>query len=840
MRGRRSIVAGTLPGVLASLVIPGGLAASLFGCMPRPSVPVAAVAIPASVRSPTPPRADERSIRPYTSIITRDAKTRRGMFITHRVGDKLYFEIPKRELDVDMLIVGRYARASANSWSSFGGDEFVERTVRWDKVGHRILLRATSYTATADSTLPVYRAVQAGNFEPIIASFDVMTYGPDSAAVIDATRLFTTGVPELTAMRGGVDATRSYVDRVASFPANVEIEAVQTGSADRVQLPNGTAIMQGSVRSVLAHWSMIHLPDKPLTPRTYDERMGYFTVSRNDFGAPTGSIEQQYITRWRLEKKDPSAAVSEPVKPIVYYIDPATPDEWKPWIRKAILDWQPAFEAAGFKNAIVAADAPQNDPDWSPEDVRYTMIRWLPSLEENAQGPHIADPRTGEILNGSIRVFHNIMKLQRDWYFMQAGPLDPRAQRWPMPDSLMGRLLQYVVSHEIGHTLGLRHNQLGSSLYPADSLRSKRWLHTMGHSPSIMDYARFNYVAQPEDNIPPEDLLPRIGPYDHFAIQWGYTPIPAARTSDDETGTLNRWLAAQDTVTWLRFAERNYQGGDYGTMTEVIGDENPVFAARMGLKNLERVFKMLPQVAATDSTSRADAVGLYYRAVQQWQTEIMAVVSVLGGSTIHPKSGYQPGPVFQPIPRERQVAAMKFLAENVFVTPPYLLDTPFSRRIEAGGVTDRITSMQSSVLASLLSDGRVSRIVEYSTASDLPTKESYRLSEYLRDIRRAIWSELRDRRVTITQTRKRLQGVYVDLLDGNINVRPSMFYSSEGYPGYWRLPQGPADIRSLMRVEMETLQKDVASALHRTRDPETRAYLRTVQIDIKRALDPKS
>jgi hypothetical protein len=278
-----------------------------------------------------------------------------------------------------------------------------------------------------------------------------------------------------------------------------------------------------------------------MMPRRFDERVGFFSISQVDFGTTEQrSADRSYITRYRLEKKDPSAALSEPVKPIVYYVDPATPEQWKPWVRKAILDWQPAFEAAGFKNAIIAMDPPVNDPDWSPEDVRHTVIRWLPSTVENAQGPHVSDPRTGEILNGSVRMFHNVLNLQRDWYFTQASPLDPRARTLPFPDSLMGRLLEFVVAHEIGHTLGLRHDQIGSSTYPADSVRSASWVARMGHSPSIMDYSRFNYVAQPEDNIPIADIVPGIGPYDKFAIMWGYTPLPNARSSDQERPTLVR------------------------------------------------------------------------------------------------------------------------------------------------------------------------------------------------------------------------------------------------------------------------------------------------------------
>jgi hypothetical protein len=251
-----------------------------------------------------------------------------------------------------------------------------------------------------------------------------------------------------------------------------------------------------------------------------------------------------------------------PKKPITYYVDRDTPEWLKKYVRAGIVEWQVAFEAAGFKEGIVAADPPsaQQDPDWSPEDIRHTVVRWLPSTTENAQGPHISDPRTGEILNGSVRMFHNIMNLQRLWHFTQASPLDPRARKLPMPDSLMGRLVQFVVAHEVGHTLGLQHDQIGNSLYPVDSLRSRTWLTKMGHSPSIMDYSRFNYVAQPEDNIPVNLLIPTVGPYDKYAIVWGYKPIPNAKTPDAELAVLEQWARMQDSIPWYRFSANNAYG----------------------------------------------------------------------------------------------------------------------------------------------------------------------------------------------------------------------------------------------------------------------------------------
>jgi hypothetical protein len=400
------------------------------------------------------------SPRPYARVITRDARTRTGMFKTHIVGDRLYFEIPAKELNKDMLLVGRYTRAAAfdpneprtgGGFPSYVGDQFAERTLRWNRQGNRVILRSPSFAITADTGLSVYRAVEASNYPPIIATFNVEAYGPDSAAVIDVTRLFTTSIPEIAAIRGNIDQQRSFVERAIAFPDNVEVEATQTGvPAPAGGQGGGTPGAQGQPRpaqSVLAHWSIVRLPENPMMPRRFDERVGFFSIRVVDFGTPEHrSATRRYITKYRLECSERRAGdLCYPKKPIVYYIDPATPEQWKPYVRQAVLDWQPAFEMAGFKDAIIPMDPPANDPDWSPEDVRHTVIRWLPSTIENAVGPHVHDPRTGEILNGSVRMFHNILNLQRAWYFSQAAAIDPRARRLPMPDSLMGKLLQFVV-----------------------------------------------------------------------------------------------------------------------------------------------------------------------------------------------------------------------------------------------------------------------------------------------------------------------------------------------------------------------------------------------------------
>ncbi len=533
--------------------------------------PKAAPAAAPAPRPEPPGRPPEGEPKPYDKVVTPEHKTQQGLFLVHSLKGKHLFEIPKARLGKDLLLVVQIQKGPADQ--GYPGQGVEDLVVRWELKEQKVLLRAVSFANVADPSNPVSRAVEAMNTAPILMAFNVEAFAKDGSPVVDATRFFTSDVNEIPVKKRvqgiSLDATRTFLDKVRAFPENVNVVATQTFLPKPATPPPGIPpqfldmLPSPPSRTTVVHYSFVKLPDVPMMGRLADERVGYFTHDHVDYGRNDHEVlTRRFIARFRLEKKDPSAAKSEPVKPIIFYVDPATPAKWVPYIKTGIEAWKPAFEAAGFLNAIQAKEAPKDDPEWSADDARYSVIRWVPSTTANAMGPHVSDPRSGEILEADVEIYHNVQQLARDWYWTQVAPLDPRCADLPIPDAVMGDILAYIVTHEVGHSMGLPHNFKASGTYTLEQIRNRDWVKQNSHVPTLMDYARFNYVAQPEDRIDPKDLIPKIGPYDVFSIQWGYQPVPGAKTPDGEKPTLEAWCRVQEKTRWLRFSSAGRRGAE--------------------------------------------------------------------------------------------------------------------------------------------------------------------------------------------------------------------------------------------------------------------------------------
>jgi len=784
-------------------------------------------------------------IQAFDSLISQPAMVDSGLFHVYQVEDKFYFEIPDSLLEQEILIVSRMS--GTVDGLTFGGAGMKSRdqqVIRWQRLRDMVMLRSVSYQNVASLDQPIYQSVKNNNFEPVIMAFPIKALGRDSnSVVIEVNDLFTDDVPLIGALNDGqrkrfkvkgLDGKRSFIQHVHAYPENVEVRHVLTYKAD--ELPSGSP---AEALSVEMNQSMILLPRDPMMPRMYDDRVGYFSIEQYDYGLDEQkAAERRYITRWRLEPKDPEAfargELVEPIDPIVYYLDPATPEKWRPYLKQGIEDWQVAFEAAGFKKAIIAMDPPsaEEDPEWSPEDVRFSVIRYITTPIQNAQGPHVHDPRTGEILESDIMWYHNVMNLLRNWYFIQTAAVNPAARKTKFDDEVMGELIRFVAAHEVGHTLGLPHNMGASHAYPVDSLRSATFTAQMGTAPSIMDYARFNYVAQPEDEG--VNLIPGIGVYDKWSIKWGYRPIPEANSPEEAKKVLDEWVLEHAGDSLYFYGRQMSNPMDPRSQTEALGDD-AMKASDYGIANLQVILDNLIEWTAEDGKSYDDLEELYGQILGQYNRYMGHVTSNVGGVYITPKTYDQAGPVYEHVPADIQRRAVSFLNQELFATPTWLVEADVLGRIEPAGMLERLRRYQVRNLERMLEPGRLARILENEA---LNGADAYGMNQLMADLRLGLFAELVARR-NIDPYRRNLQRAYLEhlhhLMTEEQETVPAEY---RRWVGFTSIDVSQSDIRAVVRSEVMAIQELTEVALKKGKlDDRSEAHLEDLLMRIEMMLD---
>ncbi|MBS4065332.1 MAG: zinc-dependent metalloprotease [Chitinophagaceae bacterium] len=804
--------------------------------------------------------------RPYKEVITDKARTDEGMFKVHRVDDKWYFEIPDSLLNRDILIVSRLSKSAAglsNGFSGYAGDIINNNVIRFDKgPNNRVFLRRISFDQRASNQDGMYKAVLNSTTQPIMQAFAISAFGKDSvtntnSTVIDMTDyingdndvlFFNPGVKSGLQI-GAYQTDRSYVQTIKSYPINIEIKTVKTynrgaSTGQFGAAPSPFAPPSSGAYTVELNSSILLLPKTPAKARYFDPRVGFFARGYTDFDAnPQGVKSIAMAVRWKLEPKEEDiekymrGELVEPKNPIIYYIDPATPKKWVPYLIQGVNDWQVAFEKAGFKNAIIGkvAPTPQEDSTWSLEDARFSAIVYKPSETQNASGPNVHDPRSGQILESHINWYHNVMQLLRNWYMIQASPNDKGAQKMIFDDELMGQLIRFVSSHEVGHTIGLRHNFGSSSTVPVDSLRNKAWVEANGHTPSIMDYARFNYVAQPEDNISQSGLFPRIGDYDKWAIEWGYKWLPQYKTAQEEVAYLQQ-LTTQRLKNKRLWFGTEINPDDPRSQNEDLGND-AMKAGMYGIKNLQRIVPNLLTWTKQPNETYEGLDEIYSQVVGQFGRYMGHVAKNVGGIYETPKMVEQEGAVYEFTPKSVQKDAVNFLGQQLFATPTWLINNEIFSR----------TGDNPQTIIGVRQENILNRLVSSSTMTKLFAMEStlgnnaYKATDLMDDLRRSIFSELTTRKVTDVY-RRNLQKMFVERI---ITLLPggSSPLTVGGFGITFQISPSlnikNTDAYSILKGTLRTLRNDIRTAIPLTTDAMTKLHLQDLNDRITAILEPK-
>jgi hypothetical protein len=784
--------------------------------------------------------------RNFADVITRDAITDKGLFNVHKVADRYYFEIPDSLLRRDFLWITRYAAIPAGFGGGYinAGSSVNEQLVVWEKADNRILLRGKSTASFSADSLPINISVQANNYMPVLFSFDVAALNREAGtSVIDVTRLFLTDVKAISGLPGSLrttyrvsrlDEARSAISSMKSFPLNVEVR--QDLSYDAAEPPSQAN--SGTI-SVLMNQSIVLLPKVPMQSRINDHRVGYFNIRRIDYGSEAYKADEvSYIRRWRLEPKDVEAyrrgELVEPVKPIVYYLDPATPAKLRPYIRAGVEAWQKVFETAGFKNAILAKDPPTaaEDPDFNPEDVRYSVIRYVASTTRNAVGPSVSDPRSGEIIESDIIWYHNHLRSYRNRYLLETGAANERARSLNTPMEELGEMMKYVITHEIGHALGLPHNMKASAAYPVDSLRSAAFTARNGIAATIMDYARYNYVAQPGDKG--VRFVRQLGPYDHYAINWGYRYLPDAQSAADEVPTLSKWIEEKGGNPVYRFGSG--ESFDPESQTEDIGND-PVKASTYAVQNLKAVAPKLYAWTAGETNNYEDLEELYGELTATFSRYIGHVVTNIGGITNDRKRPAQQGNVFTPVPAPVQKASMQWLLTHAFSSPTWLNQSKIVENIHHANHVEEIRALQVRHLNALLSPDRMARLMENEIR-----KVDYNAYDMVNQLQQDIWKELTTGS-KIDIYRRNLQKAYIERLGQLLAPPPAgptagTAAASQRSASATPFNLSQSDIRSIARAQLVKLSQQLKAAAPRHSNDLTRFHIDDAVARIQTILNP--
>ncbi len=782
-------------------------------------------------------------------ILTDDTLSQNGLFTVHQVGSKYYFEIQDSLLNREILVVTRFIKTPSGA-RNYGGEKISENTILFEKgPADQLFLRIATLVSAADEEDAISKAVNNSNITPILEAFDIEAFDKKKNTYLIQVTDFLNSENPLLALSSskkdayrllGLEKDKSYINEINSYQQNTEIKTVKTykakSSKDKLRKELPAAVLAGVVTLEINN-SFILLPKEPMKKRYFDSRVGYFASSYIEYGDNQQQVSKNaYIHRWRLEpnKEDVDkwkrGELVEPKKPIVYYIDPATPKKWRPYLIQGINDWQVAFEQAGFKNAIIGKEWPENDASMSLEDSRFSVLRYFASPSKNAYGPNIVDPRSGEILESHIGWYHNLMNLLHSWYMVQAGAVDQRAQQMQFDTALMGDLIRFVSSHEVGHTLGLRHNMGASSATPVSKLRDADWLEKNGHTSSIMDYARFNYVAQPEDNIPVKNLMPRIGDYDKWAIQWGYTRVSEGLSSKEEKEVLSQMVV--DSVNnnprlWFGGEGRDF---DPRSQREDLGD-NAMEASMFGILNLQRITPCIKEwVKDNNSDDYSNLDQLYNDIVEQYSDYIFHVTKNIGGIYVTPKTMGEEGDVYQPVDQLTQKQALVFLNNYIFKEPKWLMRNDILNAVRSPRSKEAVTKTMESVMMNLLGGSRLSRMTFIAERYD--TENPYLPHDYIDDLSQLVWGDMNVFYQTNAYKRK-LQKSYVanmialykpDVTEGV--VEGLLAELSKGYTAN-------TDVRSLALDNLISLQAKIKSTLPIITDRLTIAHLNYLQREIE-------